>query len=50
MRKSKSNEPPRASPITLSGEPMNERVSAFPSLRAGKFLLYEETIEYFPLL
>ena len=45
LKKLKSNLPPRASPITDSGEPIKDNVSAFPSLRAGKFLLNEETIE-----
>ena len=39
FKKSKSNEPPKANPITDSGEPINESVSLFPSFLAGKFLL-----------
>ena len=44
-RKLKSSVPPRASPITVSGDPINDNVSALPSFLAGKFLLKDETIE-----
>ena len=44
LKKLKSNVPPSAKPITDSGEPINDSVSAFPSFLAGKFLLNDETI------
>ena len=44
LRKSNSRVPPKAKPITVSGEPIKDNVSLLPSFLAGKFLLYEETI------
>ena len=46
LKKLKSNVPPSAKPITDSGEPINDSVSAFPSFLAGKFLLNDETVSY----
>ena len=42
--KSTSSRPVRAMATTVSGEPMNENVSALPSLRRGKFRLNDDTM------
>ncbi len=44
--KSKSKRPVKDIAITVSGEPMNDKVAALPSLRAGKFLLNEDIIVF----
>ena len=43
----KRRSPENARAVTISGEPMNERVSVFPSLRAGKLRLNELTMLFF---
>ena len=42
----KEREPEKANAVTISGEPINESVSALPSLRARKFLLYDVMIVF----
>ena len=39
LKKLNSRVPPKANPITDSGEPMKDNVALLPSFLAGKFLL-----------